>query len=288
MNLFKCSGNRMNRSRGFTLIELLVVVSIIALLIALLLPALAQARQLANSLLCLSNLRSQGQLVYEYADTYEGSIPYSENFYGDRQGVPVSWEDTLLAYRFDYATCYRYDFPVEFPSQANAMASHVKYWRHLFWCPDMGLPMLDTAYLSMGDTYSVNPNIFVVDSPNGPEVPMKYANIQDSAEKIMIGDATQGQLFGDSYWEFGWPNRVEGPGNKPGGVLTVSGPTGTCDIDEYANPDCSLRYRHGSPQPGPKGKAYLATGVANVVFADGHAAGIQAGSLTWQNILTNN
>jgi prepilin-type N-terminal cleavage/methylation domain-containing protein/prepilin-type processing-associated H-X9-DG protein len=275
------------RTHGFTLIELLAVVSIIALLIALLLPALAQARQLANSLLCLSNLRSQGQLVYEYANTNEGAIPYSANFYGDADGAPVFWDDTMLAFNFGYSPCWRYNFPNIYPSQANAVGSHVRYWQHLFWCPDRGLPFLDTANLPMGDTYSVNPNIFVVDSPNGPRGPMKYADISDASERIMIGDATQGQLFGDSYWEFGWPNSVQGPGNKPGGVLVASGPTGTANIDEYANPFCGLRYRHGSPQPGPKGKAYLAMGVANVVFADGHAAGIQAGALTWQNILVN-
>lgn len=53
--------------RGFTLIELLVVVAIIALLISILLPALGQARKQARSLICSTNLRSQGQASFLYA-----------------------------------------------------------------------------------------------------------------------------------------------------------------------------------------------------------------------------
>ncbi len=56
--------------RGFTLVELLVVVSIIALLIALLLPALARARQLALQVEGASNLHQVGIALHEYANEY--------------------------------------------------------------------------------------------------------------------------------------------------------------------------------------------------------------------------
>ncbi len=63
--------------RAFTLIELLVVISIIALLIALLLPALGQAKNAARRTLCMSNVRSQGQAFLSFAGDHEGILPSS-------------------------------------------------------------------------------------------------------------------------------------------------------------------------------------------------------------------
>ncbi|MCG3126893.1 MAG: hypothetical protein CHACPFDD_01748 [Phycisphaerae bacterium] len=54
-------------ARGFTVIELLVVVAIIALLVGILMPSLAGARAQAKRVLCGTNMRSQGQSAYLYA-----------------------------------------------------------------------------------------------------------------------------------------------------------------------------------------------------------------------------
>jgi prepilin-type N-terminal cleavage/methylation domain-containing protein/prepilin-type processing-associated H-X9-DG protein len=64
------------RYRAFTLIELLVVVSIIAILVALLLPSLGKARRAAAGAACLSNLRQVGQAVIMYANQEKGLLPY--------------------------------------------------------------------------------------------------------------------------------------------------------------------------------------------------------------------
>ena len=65
---------RPRRSKGFTLIELLVVVAIIALLVAILVPSLQQAREAAKNVVCQSNLRQIGIATMIYIDDNNGSF----------------------------------------------------------------------------------------------------------------------------------------------------------------------------------------------------------------------
>ena len=86
-----------NRSRGFTLIELLVTISIIALLIAILLPALGAAREMARTLECMSNHRQIGVAMHDFASQAEDRFPGRAHLHapGGSWGSSFSWPGML-------------------------------------------------------------------------------------------------------------------------------------------------------------------------------------------------
>ncbi len=88
--------------RAFTLVELLVVIGIIALLIAILLPALSKARKSAQEVKCMNNVRQLCMGVTLYADQHRGLMPFEG---GDGSisspvtaGLPAKsgWDDASL------------------------------------------------------------------------------------------------------------------------------------------------------------------------------------------------
>jgi len=153
--------NRVSRS-GFTLIELLVVISMIAVLIGLLLPAVQSAREAARRTQCVNNLKQIGLSLANYESSYS-SLPLSNSLSGIGQGPAVvenGWSALArIAPYLEQSNVYNLvNFNIKYSNVQNSTVIGLKI--NAFNCPSEKDPMpanptygISNYAVNVGDWY---------------------------------------------------------------------------------------------------------------------------------------
>lgn len=140
---------RRSARRAFTLVELLVVISIMAVLMALLLPAVQRVRESTNRTMCANNLRQVALAMHNYHNT-ANRLPYGYQATGPTHSAFVY----ILPYLEKEDIDVRYDFMASPTSPVNQPVTGQKI--KAFLCPTMEPPLVAPGLSSAYSSYVVN------------------------------------------------------------------------------------------------------------------------------------
>lgn len=262
---------------AFTLIELLVVISIIALLIGILLPALGAARNSARDMACLSNQRQIGVGLYGFAQENDDLLPVSYYDGGGNLDDITDWGVLIASYMSqDSANSYGEGGRDQASPGLQCQSAAVEGGRLHYGANMMIMPLSIGGGTAFGLTqYKLSfmerttEILFVADGTQttNPEVNQSLGETYAALDNLDAGGANGA----DDYFSSADTDNNDpiAPGLNADGDLQAAGAAGR-----------DLRWRHGS---GDKSNG-SDQGSVNALFGDGHASINQREVLLKRNV----
>jgi len=196
----------MNRRSGFTLIELLVVIAVIAVLLAILLPALGRVRKQAKRVVCSSQLRQQTLGLALYTEDYEGKVmgvggpgnPYWFHLIAPYLGDKKYEEDPQAVFEgvMQVIICPSVTQRADGESLQRGTAN--RSWA--FWWGEVGESYAEGSYTINS---WLQPTGYYQVETSDPSHDNYYQKFSDAPPDV--------PLFGDGMWVDAWPRSTDPP-----------------------------------------------------------------------------